>query len=138
MKGNGTIASHMDMERIIILMEDTTKELLLKGYHMDLEDLSMEMGIIMKARSNMEEEMVKEFTILEELFLEDYSRIMYWMEKENRKVLIIISKDNLNVEAKNKDWWNSVRIYIREALKMILLKEKELLQLHKANTTAVS
>jgi hypothetical protein len=44
---------------------------------MDLEDLSMEMGIIMKARSNMEEEMVKEFTILEELFLEDYSRIMY-------------------------------------------------------------
>lgn len=77
MKGNGTIASHMDMERIIILMEDTTKELLLKGYHMDLEDLSMEMGIIMKARSNMEEEMVKEFTILEELFLEDYSRIMY-------------------------------------------------------------
>lgn len=77
MKGNGIIASHMDMERIIILMEDTTKELLLKGYHMALEDLSMEMGIIMKVRLNMEEEMVKEFTILEELFLEDYSRIMY-------------------------------------------------------------
>lgn len=54
------------MERIIILMEDTIKELLLKGYHMDLEDLSMEMGIIMKVRSNMEEETVKECTILEE------------------------------------------------------------------------
>lgn len=138
MKGNGTIASHMDMERIIILMEDTTKELLLKGYHMVSEDLSMEMGIIMKVRSNMEEEMVKEFTILEELFLEDYSRIMYWMGKENRKVLIIISKDSLNVEVKNKDWWNLVRIYTREALKMILSKEKEPLQLPKANTTAVS
>jgi hypothetical protein len=74
MKGNGTIASHMDMERIIIHMEDTPKELLLKGYHMDLEDLSMEMGIIMKVRSNTEEEMVKEF---KELFLDDYSRIMY-------------------------------------------------------------
>ena len=138
MKGNGIIASHMDMERIIILMEDTTKELLSKDYHMDLEDLSMEMGIIMKVRSNMEEEMVKEFTILEESFLEDYSRIMYWMEKENRKVLIIISKDSLNVEEKNKDWWNLVRICTREALKMILSKEKEPLLLHKANTMAVS
>lgn len=125
MKGNGTIASHMDTERIIILMEDTTKELLSKDYHMDLEDLSMEMGIIMKVRSNMEEEMVKEFTILEELFLEDYSKIMYWMGKDSRKVLIIISKDSLNAEEKNKDWWNLVRIYTREALKMILLKEKE-------------
>lgn len=65
MKVNGTIANHMDMERTITLMEDITKELLLKGYHMDSEDLSMEMGTIMRVRSSMEEEMVKEFTMLE-------------------------------------------------------------------------
>ena len=56
----------MDMERITILMEAITKELLLKDYHMDLEDLSMETEIIMKVRLNTEEEMVKESTTQEE------------------------------------------------------------------------
>lgn len=66
MKVNGTIANRMDMERTITLMEDIMKELLLKGYHMDSEDLSMETETIMRVRSSMEEEMVKEFTMLEE------------------------------------------------------------------------
>lgn len=66
MKVNGTIANHMDMERTITLMEGIMKELLLKGYHMDSEDLSMETETIMRVRSSMEEEMVKEFTMLEE------------------------------------------------------------------------
>lgn len=56
------------------------------------------------------------------------------MGKVKRKVLIIISKDNLNAEERSKDWWNSVKMFTKEALKMIPLKEKELLLLLKANT----
>jgi len=49
-KVNGTIINLMAMEKTTIQMEVIIKELLLKVYHMDSEDLSTQMGIIMKVR----------------------------------------------------------------------------------------
>lgn len=65
-KVNGLIINHMDMEKITILMEDIIKEPSLRVCHMDSEDSSMLMGTIMKVRSSMEEETVKECIIHQE------------------------------------------------------------------------
>jgi hypothetical protein len=126
MKENGTTVNLMDMAKTTIQMVDIMKGLSLTAYLMGLEGLSMPMGTTIKEMLNAEEEMGKESIALEISSFMDSSKIMFYMEKVNKREVTIALKEIMNMEQRSKEFSSSQAIFTKEALIMITLKAMEL------------
>lgn len=77
--------------------------------------------------------MDKDIIIHQMLSIMDNLKIIFCMEKDNKKDRIIISKGHINSDLRKKDFSNILAILIKEAFKMMISKVKVYWWLHKEN-----
>ena len=68
--------------------------------------------------------MDKDIIIHQMLSIMDNLKIIFCMEKDNKKDRIIISKGHINLDLRKKDFSNILAILIKEAFKMMISKVK--------------
>ena len=103
MKENGTTTNLKDLERTFILQEGTMKEPLHLVSLMDTADSSTRMDTTIKEMSNSEEEMEKGFMWLEILSTEVNSKIMFFMDKGNRREGTTFLQENTSMDPKSTE-----------------------------------
>lgn len=113
------------MDATTILLEVYMKEHLSRAFHMVMVVLSIQMDITTKEKLNMEEETVKVYIWQVQYYSKAILKIMLCMVMVNRKVLIITSKDNLNMALKNTEFSNMKAMCTKVDSKMTCFKEKE-------------
>lgn len=69
--------------------------------------------------------MDKDIIIHQMLSIMDNLKIIFYMERDNKKDRIIISKGHFNLDLRKKDFSNILAILIKEAFKMMISKVKE-------------
>lgn len=114
----------MVLESIITLTKATIKELLLKAFHMDLEDSLMPKEIYMKVGLSLEEEMALEYIKINLSHIVVNLKTIKNMEKESRKHQQHITKEYFNM-IKNPQVSSNISLLLMKAsLLTILLTEK--------------
>lgn len=123
----------MDMVKIIIQTEEFFRVVLLTEYLMVMDVLLCQMVIIIKDKLSLVGQMVMVLIKQKIHHIKEILKIMFDMEKVNKKGKVIIFQDNFNTDKKNQAFINLIPTFIREIFLMGFIMARENLQLAKEN-----
>lgn len=121
------------MVKIIIQTEEFFRVVLLTEYLMVMDVLLCQMVIIIKDKLSLVGQMVLVLIKQKIHHVKEILKIMFDMEKVNKKGKVIIFQDNFNTDKKNQAFINLIPTFIREIFLMGFLMARENLQLAKEN-----
>lgn len=121
------------MVKIIIQTEEFFRVVLLTEYLMVMDVLLCQMVIIIKDKLSLVGQMVMVLIKQKIHHIKEILKIMFDMEKVNKKGKVIIFQDNFNTDKKNQAFINLIPTFIREIFLMGFIMARENLQLAKEN-----
>lgn len=121
------------MVKIIIQTEEFFRVVLLTEYLMVMDVLLCQMVIIIKDKLSLVGQMVLVLIKQKIHHIKEILKIMFDMEKVNKKGKVIIFQDNFNTDKKNQAFINLIPTFIREIFLMGFIMARENLQLAKEN-----